>query len=407
MAEMGAFPEYNYLQEPAVIAVDWIGFLCLSGSTLYLIYKLMHFKGADGDHMYHFGYKESKMLSVFVILFTAISYWAKICSHVNGDVGPAAEVVTYKYIDYVFTCPLLTIDLMWSLNLPYKFFYGGVVFVCIVCALCSSTVPPPARYLWFGMGMLLFSFAWVSILSLVRERLQQMKHPRIKKARGYVQVASITYFVICLGYPLHWIVDQVQDLQVVGPVPSHILHVLFDVLTKSIYAFALLLFLLCGEKMDFMFLALRPSVEKVELNVYNADLDDDSNGNNNSAMQSTMIGSRSAVNKIKANTAASIFDTESSRDDWGRVPLPDGLSFRSQSDFPPHATNFPTFDTEGPQDYNHLPSNYIPRSSTGSGYDSERAGLDMELGDTEHQIRLLNATLSGIMKQQDQTDRRI
>lgn len=33
--------------------------------------------------------------------------WAKLASHANGDVGPAANVVTYKYLDYMATCPLL------------------------------------------------------------------------------------------------------------------------------------------------------------------------------------------------------------------------------------------------------------------------------------------------------------
>jgi len=93
-------------------------------------------------------YREKNMISVFVNLFAAISYvhclfnpqvpsfcllthcqassgllsliclpvlltyfaiwqWAKLASHSNGDVGPAANVVTYKYLDYLATCPLL------------------------------------------------------------------------------------------------------------------------------------------------------------------------------------------------------------------------------------------------------------------------------------------------------------
>ena len=103
-------------------------------------------------------YREKNMLSVFVNLFAAIAYvsivisfsfcldnvtrmsltlcsaiwqWAKLCSHMNNDEGPAAAVVSYKYLDYAFTCPLLTADLLWSLNLPYKFTYAGFVSVCL------------------------------------------------------------------------------------------------------------------------------------------------------------------------------------------------------------------------------------------------------------------------------------
>jgi len=34
MSDAAPFLEYNYLQEPAVIAADWIGFICLFGDRL-------------------------------------------------------------------------------------------------------------------------------------------------------------------------------------------------------------------------------------------------------------------------------------------------------------------------------------------------------------------------------------
>mmetsp|Transcript_48371 Transcript_48371/g.77935 ORF Transcript_48371/g.77935 Transcript_48371/m.77935 type:complete len:113 (-) Transcript_48371:819-1157(-) len=102
----------------------------------------MNFRGPEGDDKYYFGYKESKMLPVFVNLFAAISYWAKISSHVNGDVGPAANVMTYRYLDYVLTCPLLTVDLMWNLNLPYKISMvqhgDSALFVCVAVHFVTS-----------------------------------------------------------------------------------------------------------------------------------------------------------------------------------------------------------------------------------------------------------------------------
>jgi len=48
------------------------------------------------------------------------------------------------------TCPLLTADLLWALNLPYKFTYAGFVAVCIVCAFMATTIPAPAKFMWFG-----------------------------------------------------------------------------------------------------------------------------------------------------------------------------------------------------------------------------------------------------------------
>jgi len=43
------------LQHPAVIASDWIGFICLFGSSFILVTKLMSFKGPDQDDKYYMG----------------------------------------------------------------------------------------------------------------------------------------------------------------------------------------------------------------------------------------------------------------------------------------------------------------------------------------------------------------
>jgi len=44
------------LQHPAVIASDWIGFICLFGSSFILVLKLMSFTGPDQDDKYYMGY---------------------------------------------------------------------------------------------------------------------------------------------------------------------------------------------------------------------------------------------------------------------------------------------------------------------------------------------------------------
>lgn len=44
------------LQHPAVIASDWVGFICLMTSAFILIFKLMSFKGPEQDDKYYFGW---------------------------------------------------------------------------------------------------------------------------------------------------------------------------------------------------------------------------------------------------------------------------------------------------------------------------------------------------------------
>ena len=133
------------LTDSIVVAADWVGFLCLFGASMVLMAKLFGFKGPDGDSDYFVGYREEKVLCIFVNLIAALTYWGRVCSHFNGDVGLAVNVNYYKYFDYLFTCPLLTLDLLWSLNLPYKVTYSGFVALIMVCGTFCNMMEPPAR----------------------------------------------------------------------------------------------------------------------------------------------------------------------------------------------------------------------------------------------------------------------
>lgn len=150
---------------------------------------------------------------------------------------------------------------MWSLNLPYKFTYAGFVGVCIICAFMATTCPAPAKFMWFGMGFTLFLYTWYSILTLVKMRLDQMVNKEVKKVRFYLKLACTTYFAIWLGYPTLWVL---YEAHLIDAVTSHLMHVLFDVVAKSVYGFALLFFVVGGSKHEFVFLELKPTVEKGE-----------------------------------------------------------------------------------------------------------------------------------------------
>eukprot|EP00960_Hanusia_phi_P054638 762723-Hanusia_phi.AAC.16 len=266
------------LQNPIVIAADWIGFIALFGEAR----------------------------------------WAKLASHANGDVGPASAVTTYKYLDYLFTCPLLTIDLLWCLNLPYKFCFGAVVAVCILCAFMASVIPPPARYMWFGMGLTIFTAAWYNILKLVRMRLEQFVSREAKKVRQSLKIACMTYFFIWLGYPTLWVLG---DAGVLDAVVSALLHTFLDVFSKSVYGFALLHFVMRTDKREFIFVPLKPSVEKI---VVEEDESTSSRAESTRASKSKiMIGSR--VKKLRTSASEELRPSVTNMNPWLNG-LPNGLS---------------------------------------------------------------------------------
>ncbi|EKX32023.1 hypothetical protein GUITHDRAFT_148916 [Guillardia theta CCMP2712] len=281
-----------YLRTPVVQALDWIGFISLGGTAAVLAYRLMNFKPPNKDILYFFGYREKGMISLYVNLFAAVAYYARITSHLSGDVGAATNIVLYKYFDYLITCPLLvgtkskrgeTFDLLTTLNLPYKITYAVYVQITIFTGFMSANTPPPATFLWFAFGMLLFSYTWFNIISLVQVRFIQYFAKkgnttqsrrvsvaskagfRNKNVRNPLQTALSTYFCIWMVYPVLWLLLKTK---VIDQVTEHCINVVMDVLAKSMYGFALLRFQLLMDK---------ASLEMSELKVTKSDLMEDFN----------------------------------------------------------------------------------------------------------------------------------
>ena len=132
-----------------------------------------------------------------------------------------------QYFDYMFTCPLLTLDLLWTLNLPYKVTYALLVFLTLFSGFMSSGHPQPGRWMWFSYGIVMFSFTWLRIVGLVQVRFMQYfakkdkslraQHGdsrmslaerggfRSKAVRNPLQFALSVYFTIWMIYPILWL----------------------------------------------------------------------------------------------------------------------------------------------------------------------------------------------------------
>jgi len=276
---------FAYLNTPVVQVFDWIGFTCLTMTTFILAFKLFNFKPPERNCLYYFGYNEHGMASMYVNMFAATAYYAKICAHLSGNQNPGSSVTNYQYGDYMITCPLLTLDLLWTLNLPYKMTYSLMVFLTLFTGFMAADHPYPGRWMWFCYGMVIFSFTWLKIISLVQVRFlqyfskkekgvsedhmtQSMKRVsmatksglRDKNVRNPLSTALGTYFCIWMVYPLLWLLRE-GDL--ITATIHHCSHVVMDVLAKSMYGFALLKFQLLVDKNQVRFSELK--VTKAEL----------------------------------------------------------------------------------------------------------------------------------------------
>jgi hypothetical protein len=251
---------FNPFQTPAVMVADWLGFVILGGSSILLWYMMTSFYGPRGDDKYFVGYRESKVFCVFVNSFAAYVYWARCASHANGDVGPVAYIHLLKYVDYLFTCPLLTADLLCALNLPFKVSYPYFVWLTIGTGVGCTKFVGAARYMWFCMGMGIFAFAWWAVFQVVMLRLRQIAGSKLtQKAASTIQFAAAIYFSIWHGFPILWLLLEFKAIN--NPV-SLCMHAVLDVVAKSLYGFVLLSFALTCEKEEYVFLPLMPRVER-------------------------------------------------------------------------------------------------------------------------------------------------
>jgi hypothetical protein len=186
--------------------------------------------------------------------------WARCASHANGDVGPVAYIHLLKYVDYLFTCPLLTADLLCALNLPFKVSYPYFVWLTIGTGVGCTKFVGAARYMWFCMGICIFTFAWWAVFQVVMLRLRQIAGSKLtQKAASTIQFAAAIYFSIWHGFPILWLLLEFKAIN--NPV-SLCMHAVLDVVAKSLYGFVLLSFALTCEKEEYVFLPLMPRVER-------------------------------------------------------------------------------------------------------------------------------------------------
>ena len=105
--------DWSFLHKPIVQAFDWIGFCSLTLTTVTLGLKLFNFKPPDKNCLYYFGYNEAGMAALYVNLIASTAYYAKIAAHLSGNPDSETNRALYTYCDYMVTCPVLTLDLLW------------------------------------------------------------------------------------------------------------------------------------------------------------------------------------------------------------------------------------------------------------------------------------------------------
>ena len=83
------------------------------------------------NEMFYNGFREHHMLGMFINLFCALSYFAKMIESMTEQGAGFPVFTTIKYLDYLFTCPLTVLDLLWHMDAPFRVTMTGLTFICL------------------------------------------------------------------------------------------------------------------------------------------------------------------------------------------------------------------------------------------------------------------------------------
>ena len=94
------------------------------------------------------------VIVLFVNIFASTTYWGRMIANAYCSNG-FLMLTRYRYCDYLVSCPLLVLDLLWNLEAPYKWYgsnqrtlvllqtahscvSGNNVLLCFCCCCCCS-----------------------------------------------------------------------------------------------------------------------------------------------------------------------------------------------------------------------------------------------------------------------------
>jgi len=210
--------------------VLWIGTVLMMIGLLVFIYWTY----TTSEASRHFYYATS-----LVPLIAASAYFAMATGHGSIDVGGHVFFFA-RYIDWVFTTPLLLLDLA-LLALPTTRGRLGLIGVLlgadvymIVTGLIAGLLTGPDKYVWFATSSIAFLFILYVLVRLFRET-----SARGAEVRGLFRNLAILTIVLWTCYPIVWLLGTegtgVFSLQV-----EVILYGILDVLAKVGFGFLLL-----------------------------------------------------------------------------------------------------------------------------------------------------------------------
>uniref|UniRef100_UPI00220FE43E Cation Channelrhodopsin n=1 Tax=Hyphochytrium catenoides TaxID=42384 RepID=UPI00220FE43E len=158
--------DYPLLGAMAAICSVFIG-----GSGAWMLYRLDLGLGYSCKP-HHSGYApEANSFSALSCLVSGTIYAAKTFDFFDGG-GTPFSFNWYWYLDYVFTCPLILLDVLYTLEIPHKLRFVFAVIITLWCGVAAFVTPSAFRFGYYAVGCVWFVPFSFSLLRHVKQRYQ-------------------------------------------------------------------------------------------------------------------------------------------------------------------------------------------------------------------------------------------
>ncbi len=216
--------------DPVVQTVLWIGTAVMTLGLLVFVYMT----STAAEENKHFYYATS-----LVPLIAATAYFAMATGH--GQVMIAGRTFFFaRYADWVFTTPLLLLDIA-LLALPSVRGRLGLVGVLIgadvymiVTGLVAGLLTGPDKYVWFATSTVAFIVVLYILVQMLGEA--RSRNPEIGKLVSTLSTLTIALW-IC--YPIVWLIGT-EGFGLIPLAAEVVLYAILDVSAKVGFGFVLL-----------------------------------------------------------------------------------------------------------------------------------------------------------------------
>jgi len=195
----------------------WIGCICMAASSVYF---LSHASKSENNSI--------EMLTFFITAIATVAYLTMASGYGVMDTHTRQPFYYARYIDWLFTTPLMVWDLMelTGADAMHIFTVVGLDALMIVCGIVGSLlVEASVKWVFFILGCVFFA--------LVVKELQAGMGKGAAGAQGVYAAAAKLTIISWTCYPIVWALCEGGDL--VGVNVSCLLYTIMDVTAKCVF----------------------------------------------------------------------------------------------------------------------------------------------------------------------------